>query len=160
MSALRQFWQARSASEQKTLRWAALVLLGLLLWQFAIQPVRRNMSSMRSEITRLDQALTDIARLTSTRKAIVASSISSTPGSASLTAVIDQAVRARNMQSGLKNITPEQNGKVAVELGGVNFDQLMQLLEQLETEQGARVVEMSVDTLGSSTVNAKFTVAK
>jgi general secretion pathway protein M len=160
MIALRQFWNARTSSEKKTLSWAALALVGLLLWQFAIQPVRQRMSAMQAEITRLDQALLEIAQLMQNRKPSMQTTAVNANAGTSLTAVVDQAVRAQNMQSGLKNITPEQSGKVTVELGGVNFDQLMQMLEQLETEHRVSVVEMSIDTLGTSTVNARFSVAR
>ncbi len=78
----------------------------------------------------------------------------------SLTAIVDQSIRGKNMQGGLKNITTVPPNKVRLELGGVNFDVLMTMLEQLEHESQVQVVELSIDTLGTSTVNAKVTLSR
>ncbi len=78
----------------------------------------------------------------------------------SLTALVDQSIRSKNLQGGLKNISTVPPNKVRLELGGVNFDVLMTLLEQLEHENQVQVLELSIDTLATSTVNAKVTLGR
>jgi type II secretory pathway component PulM len=159
MSALKNFWKARNESEKRTLSIAAIALALCLAWLLIVQPLRIKFATMQADVLRLDQSLVEIERLTVQRKAPGTLPVA-TATDASLTALIDQKVRSLNLQAGLKSIAPQENGRVSIELGGANFDVLMHMLEQLETERGVRVVEMSIETLGSSTVNAKLSLSQ
>jgi type II secretory pathway component PulM len=159
MSALQNFWKARNDSEKRTLSIAAIALALCLAWLLIVQPLRSKFASMQADVLRLDQSLAEIERLMPLHKTLGSTPVS-TATDTSLTALIDQKVRALNLQSGLKSIAPQENGQVSIELGGANFDVLMHMLEQLETERGVRVVEMSIETLGSSTVNAKLSLSQ
>jgi general secretion pathway protein M len=155
----RVFWQQRNDSEKRTLIIAS-VLLSLMLGYFGvIEPVQKAFQSARAQIKSQAEALREIRARMQARSAVAPQHISST-GDASLTALVDQSVRSKNMQSGMKSITPVPPNRVRIELGGVNFDVLMAMLEQLEQDHQVQVVELAIDTLGTSTVNAKVTFAK
>jgi type II secretory pathway component PulM len=154
-----QFWQQRNASERRTLSISAALISVMLCYFVIYEPVHKAFASARSQIKSQAQALEQIRALMKTRNAAAPTHSVST-GDASLTALVDQSVRAKNLQSGLKNITPVPPNRVRIELGGVNFDVLMAMLEQLELDHQVQVVELAIDTLGTSTVNAKVTFAK
>lgn len=166
---LRSFWLLRSASEKRTLSLAAVLLLAVLAFFGVYEPLRKAHARMflqsqsqaiaLKEISALMAARTVGQELTAQGTLGVNGEAASQSGS-SLTALVDQSIRGKNLQGGLKNITTVPPNKVRLELGGVNFDVLMTLLEQLEHESQVQVSELSIDTLGSSTVNAKVTLIR
>ena len=166
---LRSFWLLRSASEKRTLSLAAVLLLALLAFFGVYEPLRKTHARMVLQAQSQTAALKVISALMAARTAgsgltaqgtLAANPEAASQTGSSLTALVDQSIRSKNLQGGLKNITTVPPNKVRLELGGVNFDVLMTLLEQLEHESQVQVSELSIDTLGSSTVNAKVTLIR
>ena len=176
---LANFWLLRSASEKRTLSVSAVLLLVLVAFFGVYEPLRKTHARMVLQVQSQAVALKEISALLAARAARQGQKMpgqttlgQATPGAfgaqlalanpsaSSLTAVVDQSIRGKNMQGGLKNITTVPPNKVRLELGGVNFDVLMTLLEQLEHESQVQVLELSIDTLGTSTVNAKVTLSR
>ncbi|NJR44120.1 type II secretion system protein M [bacterium] len=50
--------------------------------------------------------------------------------------------------------------QVRVELGGVNFDALISAIEKLAKTQQVSVLELSIDAIAPSTVNARITFSR
>ena len=171
---LANFWLLRSASEKRTLSVSGVLLLVLVAFFGVYEPLRKTHARMVLQVQSQAVALKEISALMAARAARQGQTMpgQTTPGAfgaqlalanpsaSSLTAVVDQSIRGKNMQGGLKNITTVPPNKVRLELGGVNFDVLMTLLEQLEHESQVQVLELSIDTLGTSTVNAKVTLSR
>ena len=175
---LANFWLLRSVSEKRTLSVSAVLLLVLVAFFGVYEPLRKTHARMGLQVQSQTIALKEISALMAARAARQGQTMSgqtpgqTTPGAfgaqpalanpsaSSLTAIVDQSIRGKNMQGGLKNITTVPPNKVRLELGGVNFDVLMTLLEQLEHESQVQVLELSIDTLGTSTVNAKVTLSR
>lgn len=163
------FWLLRSASEKRTLSVSAILLVALVGFFGVYEPLRKSHARMVLQVQSQTIALKEISALMAARAArqgqtatgAMAANLDAVNQSASsLTAIVDQSIRGKNMQGGLKNITTVPPNKVRLELGGVNFDVLMTLLEQLEHESQVQVIELSIDTLGTSTVNAKVTLSR
>jgi type II secretory pathway component PulM len=164
----RNFWLLRSASEKRTLSVAGVLLLTSMVFFGVYEPLRKTHARMVLQTQSQALALKEVSALMAAR--IARQGLSATgPGAnpdaanqsaSSLTALVDQSIRGKNMQGGLKNISTVPPNKVRLELGGVNFDVLMTMLEQLERESQVQVLELSIDTLGTSTVNAKVTLAR
>ena len=166
---LANFWLLRSASEKRTLSVSAILLVALVGFFGVYEPLRKSHARMVLQVQSQTIALKEISALMAARAArqgqtatgAMAANLDVVNQSASsLTAIVDQSIRGKNMQGGLKNITTVPPNKVRLELGGVNFDVLMTLLEQLEHESQVQVLELSIDTLGTSTVNAKVTLSR
>ena len=184
---LANFWLLRSASEKRTLSVSAVLLVALVAFFGVYEPLRKTHARMVLQVQSQAIALREISALMAARAARQGQTMpgQTTPGlvtpgpvtpgqvtpgafgaeranpsASSLTAIVDQSIRGKNMQGGLKNITTLPPNQVRLELGGVNFDLLMTLLEQLEHESQVQVVELSIDTLGTSTVNAKVTLSR
>ena len=176
---LANFWLLRSASEKRTLSVSGVLLLVLVAFFGVYEPLRKTHARMVLQVQSQAIALKEISALMAARAARQGQTMpgQTTPGQAtpgafgaqlalanpsasSLTAIVDQSIRGKNMQGGLKNITTVPPNQVRLELGGVNFDVLMTLLEQLEHESQVQVLELSIDTLGTSTVNAKVTLSR
>lgn len=168
-SKARNFWLLRSASERRTLSVAGVLLLAGVVFFGVYEPLRKTHARMVLQTQSQALALKEISALMAARIARQGLSATGALGSnmdtanqsaSSLTALVDQSIRGKNLQGGLKNITTVPPNKVRLELGGVNFDVLMTMLEQLERESQAQVLELSIDTLGTSTVNAKVTLSR
>ena len=165
----RSFWVLRSASEKRTLSLAAILLLAAVVFFGLYEPLRKTHARMVLQSQSQALALKEISALMALRTSRQVSMGQSAGGSSldavnqsasSLTAIVDQSIRGKNLQGGLKNISTVPPNKVRLELGGVNFDVLMTMLEQLERESQVQVLELSIDTLGTSTVNAKVTLSR
>ncbi len=162
------YWLLRSASEKRTLSIAAVLLLAFVAFFGVYEPLRKAHARMVLQTQSQALALKEISLLMAARSARQGPSASGVSANldaasqsvSSLTALVDQSIRGKNMQGGLKNITTVPPNKVRLELGGVNFDVLMTMLEQLEHESQVQVLELSIDTLGTSTVNAKVTLVR
>jgi type II secretory pathway component PulM len=163
------FWLLRSKSEQRTLSIGALLLITLAVFFGIYEPLRKAHSRMGLQVQSQSVALKEISALMAARAAqqgltatgaMTANLDAANQSASSLTAIVDQSIRSKNLQSGLKNITTVPPNKVRLELGGINFDVLMTTLEQLERESQVQVLELSIDTLGTSTVNAKVTLSR
>ncbi len=168
-----RFWLLRSASERRTLGVSAVLLILLVAFFGLYEPLRKTHARMVLQAQSQTRALKEITALMAARTgrgqsgtaqvvqgAFGADLASANQSASSLTAIVDQSIRGKNLQGGLKNITTVPPNKVRLELGGVNFDVLMTLLEQLEHESQVQVLELSIDTLGTSTVNAKVTLSR
>jgi|GEM_PF-3056794 len=171
---LANFWLLRSASEKRTLG-VSFVLLILFVGFFGVyEPLRKAHARMVLQVQTQAIALKEISALITARAARPGQTAFSqtsqgafgadlalaSQSASSLTAIVDQSIRGKNLQGGLKNITTVPPNKVRLELGGVNFDVLMTMLEQLEHDNQVQVLELSIDTLGTSTVNAKVTLSR
>ncbi len=168
-----RFWLMRSASERRTLGISAVLLVLLVAFFGVYEPLRKTHARMVLQAQSQAIALKEITALMAARagrgqsgsgQAVQSSSggelALANQSASSLTAIVDQNIRGKNLQGGLKNITTVPPNKVRLELGGVNFDVLMTMLEQLEHESHVQVLELSIDTLGTSTVNAKVTLSR
>ncbi len=166
---LRRSWLLRSTSEKRTLRVGAVLLLATVAFFGIFEPLRKAHARMVLQAQSQAAALKEISALMSARTArqgqgapgaMGANLDVANQGASSLTALVDQSIRGKNLQGGLKNITTVPPNKVRLELGGVNFDVLMTMLEQLEHDSQVQVLELSIDTLGTSTVNVKVTLGR
>lgn len=156
---LAEFWRARQPSEQRTLKFSAVLAAAMVAYFGVYEPLVKSFRSMRGQIERQERALVEVRSLIAARQNTAA-----TPNfvrsEASLSALVDQQVRVNGMQSGLKNISAVAPNRVRIELGGVNFDVVIAMLEQMEREHHVQVVELAIDTLGTSTVNVKATLTQ
>ena len=166
---LSNFWLLRSGSERRTLSLATVLLLAVVVFFGVYEPLRKAHARMVLQAQSQAAALKEISALMTARTArqglgptgaLAANLEAASQSASSLTALVDQSIRGKNLQGGLKNITTVPPNKVRLELGGVNFDVLMTMLEQLEHESQVQVSELSIDTLGTSTVNAKVTLSR
>ena len=156
---LRQFWNASQPSEQRTLKYCA-GLAALMLGYFGIyEPLAKSFRSMQGQIERQERALVEVRGLIAARQKPTAAA-NVVLGEASLSALVDQQVRINGMQSGLKNIANVAPTRVRIELGGVNFDVVIAMFEQMEREHHVQVAEMAIETLGTSTVNVRATLSQ
>lgn len=153
-----QFWRARQASEQRTLKISAVLAAAMVSYFGIYEPLVKSFRTMQSQIERQERALVEVRALVAARQKVPVSNF--VRGEASLSALADQQVRINGMQSGLKNIANVAPNRVRMELGGVNFDVVIAMLEQMEREHHVQVVELAIDTLGTSTVNVKVTLSQ
>ncbi len=152
-----RFWAARHASEQRTLGIAGLLLAVFAIYALIYEPIQKTKAQMRTQIKEQAQAIA-AAKAAITARGPNVKTVSIDNRSA--LSVVDQAVREANLQSGMKNIGPGDNGSIRVEFAGVNFAKLASVLEKLEDEQRFILFELSIDAVTAGVVNAKISLKK
>jgi type II secretory pathway component PulM len=165
VNTLRQFWAGRSASERRTLSFAGAALALMLAYGGVYEPLHSAHQRLQAQVREQAIAIASAQALIAGRGPLV--KMQSPDGVSSLS-IVDQAVRAANLQSGMKSINPsgeagsEQgiDGGVRLEFGGVNFEALAGVLEKLENERDMEVLELSLDAISAGTVSGKIMIAR
>jgi type II secretory pathway component PulM len=152
------FWRSRNDSERRTLSIAGLVLLVTVLYFGALQPLQNYVKRLKADVERNGAQLERIEAQMKIRQA--APPIASGSSFGSLQAAVDQALRAQNLQNGLKGLNTVDGSKVSVEVHGIQFDALAAALEALEREQKAQVLELSLEAKGGGFINARMVLTQ
>ena len=160
MTAAKRYWSQRSDSERRTLLIGGAVLL-LMFLVFAVwRPLARHLARVELEVAQNRSSLALIEKQLDGRKQGSALPAQNAESVGSIQALLDQALRAQNLQNGLKGLNTLENNRVQLEIHGVNFDQLALALEGLEKQHALQVSELSLEAKGSGFVNAKLVIAR
>jgi type II secretory pathway component PulM len=163
VNVLRQFWAGRSASERRTLSYAGAALALMLGYGGFYEPLHSGHQRLQAQVREQAIAIANAQALISGRGPLV--KMQSPDGVSSLS-IVDQAVRAASLQSGMKSINPSSDSEqgigngVRLEFGGVNFEALAGVLEKLENEKDMEVLELSLDAISAGTVSGKIMIAR
>jgi general secretion pathway protein M len=142
---LRQWFAARSAAEQRTLRIggiaaAIVLLLGLLV------PLQRGVNARAERVTALRE---DLGWLRSMRPRLEAASGLPAGSPESLVVLVDRVARATGIASGLSASQQAANGTLDVRLERVPFDALATWLGQLTQVNGVQVDAATIESAGA-----------
>jgi type II secretory pathway component PulM len=155
----KSFWSSRNDSERRTLAIAGATLLLTLSYLGLVQPLQGYVKRLRADVERNGAQLERIEAQIKTRQ--VAPPVASNGVSfGSLQAAVDQALRANNLQNGLKGLNTVDGTKVSVDVHGIQFDALAVALESLEREQKVQVLELSLEAKGGGFINARMVLTR
>ena len=145
MEKLRQWFAARSADEQRTLRIGGIVALIVLLLG-ALVPLQRSVSAASTRVATLRS---DLAWLRSMGPQLAAAASMPTATQESLVVVVDRAARAAGIAGALSSSQPAANGGLDVRMDRVPFDALATWLGQLAQRYGVQVESATVESAGA-----------
>jgi type II secretory pathway component PulM len=156
-----KFWRERSVSERRTLSIAASLLLLMLAFQLLLKPWLSWQRALQTETELQASQLIELRRLMQSRQLPTQAPSAAVQSAAiSLPALVERELTQAGVKSALKKLDPIDNEQVRVELGGVNFNQTVTVLEKLAREQKVQIEELSVDAVAPSTVTARFTLKR
>jgi len=145
MEKLHQWFAARSAEEQRTLKLgggAALIvlLIGVLV------PLQRGVSAASIRVATLRS---DLQWLHSMSPQLAAAASMPAATRESLVVVVDRAARAAGIAGALSSSQPAANGGLDVRMDRVSFDALATWLGQLAQRYGVQVESATVESAGA-----------
>jgi type II secretory pathway component PulM len=144
LSKLRQWFEARSAEEQRTLRLGAagaalLLVIGVLV------PLQREVSALTARVGTLRQ---DLVWLRSMGPRLAATASLPASSSESLVVLVDRAARVTGIAGGMKASQQSANGTLNVQLERVSFDALATWVGQLSLYNGVQIDAASIESTG------------
>jgi general secretion pathway protein M len=145
MEKLRQWFAARSAEEQRTLRIGGIVALIVLLLGVLV-PLQRSVSAASTRVATLRN---DLAWLRSMGPQLAAAANMPATTQESLVVVVDRAARAAGIAGALSSSQPAANGGLDVRMDRVPFDALATWLGQLAQRYGVQVESATVESAGA-----------
>lgn len=143
-----QWFASLGQRERGVLFGGTLLLVGLLGWEWVVQPGlewRETQSRLLVEKTKtlawMQQSATEVARLKSgtPRPSTVA------VGGESLLALADRTAREKGLGSGMKRVEPDGEDRVRLWFEKIPFAGLMGWMTELADKQGARAQNVTVD---------------
>lgn len=142
---LRQWFAARSAEEQRTLKLGGVAALIVLLIA-ALVPLQRSVSATSAHVATLRN---DLGWLRSVSPQLAAAASMPAATHESLVVVVDRAARAAGIAGALTSSQPTANGGLDVRLDRVSFDALATWLGQLAQRHGVQVESATVEGAGA-----------
>lgn len=158
---IRNWWQARSASEQRMLAGGGTLVAVLLVWAFAWHPLAaarvRNAEGLEARRAGLAFVQAGVAELAGLQAA--GFEAGGLREGRSLLALADVTAREAGLAGWLRRVEPAGSGSVRVSFEGVAFDPLVSWLEDLVRRYGITVHELAVDRAeGLGRVDARLTL--
>lgn len=137
-------WRARPASERLMLGGGALLAIVLLAYAYIWLPIQRELDQLRpglpqlrAQAAQLQRDAAEVDRLRA-RPAAPAST-------GSLAALIEQRARAAGLRERIGAITPQDAGRVRVQLPRVGFDAWLGWIGELQTAHGVRIESVDIE---------------
>lgn len=161
MNALRAFWAGLSPRDQRVLKLGGIALAAILAWLLVWEPLRQARDAAR---VRVAAAVTDLATMRAAAPQLQALAGGNAPAvrdGRSLLALADATARASGVGEALLRVEPVAGGQVRVYFEGAGFDALVAWLEELETRQGVRVGDVSINrAAGVGRVDARMSLER
>jgi general secretion pathway protein M len=143
---LRQWYAARGAQEQRTLRIGAIAV-ALVLLLGVLVPLQRGVSARAA---RVEALRTDLGWLRSMGPRLAAAASLPAASSESLVVVVDRVARATGIAAGMSASQQSANGTLDVHLERVSFDALASWLGQLTQLNGVQVDAATIESAGAA----------
>lgn len=159
---MKDWWLARTPSEQRTLLLGGLGLLAVLIWALAIDPLLQQRVQLRDErdalLQSVAQAKADAEAVVALRQGNISATVGARPGR-SLLALSDASAREAGLANSLTRVEPINDRRVRVWLEGASFDQIATWLERLQQSESVDTTELAVDrALAPGLVDARITL--
>jgi type II secretory pathway component PulM len=145
LETMRQWFAARSAEEQRTLRLGGIAA-SLLLVIGVLVPLQRSVWATSARVTTLRE---DLAWLNSVRPQLAAAASMPAKSHESLVVIVDRAARATGIGASLNSSQPAANGGLDVRLERVPFDAFATWLGQLAQLYGVQIESATIESAGA-----------
>lgn len=160
---LNAWWQQLAPRQQYVLIAAGCVLLALVLWVGAWEPLDEARQQARAQVAEQQalagwlEALVPLASNLRRDGAPVAADADRR----SLLGVVDETARAAGLAAAIGRIEPAGEQRVRIWLNDAGFATLMGWLEQIAAEQGIQIRELTAERGGQTgAVNARITLGR
>lgn len=165
---LKNWWQQRTRSEQRTLLGMLLLALPLLYWALFWDPLAAARERLRAQTAEQQATSLWLQQLQPTAQNADPAMPAGLPTDKSLLRLVDETLRARGMAAAIERIEPGQSEReVRIWLRDVSFDQMISWLTMLLQEHALSSRQLSVNQSsqqgnsqqGSGLVNARIDLA-
>lgn len=140
----------RNPREQLLIAAGSGILLLVILWLLAWEPISQERDEYRARVAREQVILLELQQLASEARRLGAASGGATVrGDQSLLSLTDHTVRAAGLAGALRRIEPDGQQRVRLWLQQAQFDPLVSWLQSLARDHGIQVHTANFD-LGDS----------
>jgi general secretion pathway protein M len=144
---LRERFTGLRARDRQMLVGGALVVLVLLTWAWAVDPLLKQRARLRADLPTQRAALAEmraqVASLKANATTSAAQAVQPIPGS--LLSFIDTQARAAGLGDALKRLEPAGEQAVRLTLERAEFERLAGLLDQLRATYGLEIGELGLN---------------
>lgn len=144
---MKSWWQARQPRERITLA-AGSAALAVILYYFVLwQPAQQGIETKRERLQTIqdDAAWMQSASERYKQLSQASSASSKEAPDEALYALADRTAREDALGEAIQGVTPEDEGRVRVNLRGASFENVLRWLGRLQNEFGIRARPVSVE---------------
>lgn len=141
LAAMRNWYEAQSARDQRILRWGAVAAVVILLAALLL-PLQRSLIQARQQLEKQQSDLQWMRSMAPTLAAAGPGPAAAATGE-SLVVLIDRSARESGLGQALTGSQPS-GGAMRVQLEAADFNLLVSWLSRLSTQHGVRVEAASV----------------
>jgi general secretion pathway protein M len=145
---IREWWQQRRASEQRTLLIGGILSLVTLLWGGVYQPLQQALKREQNRIERLRTDLSQMLQFSRELSDLRATPVSAATSTETVAAVIERVAKQPPIAGKLTRIEPGEGESVRIFLDQVSYDGMAEWLVQLEQDHGLRIKEATLKASG------------
>lgn len=137
---IRARYLALEPRERRLVVGAAAVVLALLYYLLVWEPLALGRAQLSNQIQAEQSLAMELAAAAPLARSAGSANRSATANrNRSMLAVVDQTGKAAGLGSGIRRVQPEGDNRVRVWLEGVEFNQAVRWLHQIETQHGLEV---------------------
>ncbi|NNM01524.1 MAG: type II secretion system protein M [Gammaproteobacteria bacterium] len=142
-----QWWQERTTRERLIVAGGGILVLLSMLFLMVIEPLHTESDRLRIRIARQQADLDRVRAAAAEAERLRASGGDQavTAAGGSLVSFLDQSLNQGGLRQYLSRLSPGSAGNVRVQFDSLPFDQLIEWLTGIATEQGVRVEEITLN---------------
>lgn len=154
-------WQQLEPRQRRVLLAGGMLLLALLIYVFAWEPLAEARDAARQRVAAQSQLLEWLQAVKPVAEQLRARrQPAQQAGGASLLAQVDETARAAGLAGAIQRIEPTGDGRVRIWLDAAGFEKLMEWLSGAAAQQGLIVEQLTAERAGAAgTVNTRITLA-
>jgi len=143
---MKDWWAGLQASEQRMLTLGGIALVIIFIVFGIWQPLQKRVAGLEQDVVQQQAVKRWMNQAAAEVKQLQRSGAATRPQDGrSLLAVVDQTAKRRGLGAGLKRLEPDGQSAVKVWLEQVKFDDVIQWLNQLQSQNGLNVDTITID---------------
>lgn len=144
---MKDWWQSRQPRERITLAAGGAALAVILYYFLLWQPAQQGLETKRERLQRIqeDAAWMQSAVARYQRLSQQNTGTSKEASNEALYALADRTAREDGLGDAIEGVTPEDEGRVRVNLRGASFEDVLRWLDRLQKDFGIRAQPVTVE---------------
>ena len=150
------YWRGLAARERAVLALGAVVAALLLFYALLWAPLQRDLERLRAGVPKAYEQL-QWMRAQATRIKQLRAAATTAVLRGGLLSFVEQSAQSYNIREHIKRVEPDGANSVRLAIDGVEFNNLLQWLVNVQNQGGVRIENASVEPLPTAgTVNARL----
>ncbi len=133
------------ARERWILVAAVALLIPLLLYLLVWEPAAKRVETLRASVSAGEKQLAWLQQASAEARALQAGAggTAAVQANVSLISAVERSATERNLRGHLKRIEPQGSDKIAIDIDGAAFDDIIRWIDELQSRYGANVAQFT-----------------